>query len=95
MSNGFKSFLYSIGTDKYIHFTVCLILSILAFAIGNMFNIGNYAAIPAIVVPLVAGLCKEISDKKRGGTFDNGDIAADFLGMFVGLVLVSLILIGK
>ena len=94
MSNGLSNVLSLIGKDKYIHFTVCLIFTLFVFAVGGMCGLGIYSALPAMVLPVVAGILKECSDKKKGGEFSKADIAADFLGMFVGMVLIALLCVG-
>lgn len=91
----FIEFLYEVEKDKYIHFICSLLISLFVFAICNLLKLGVYSAVPAITVPLIVGLCKELIDKKKTGNFDKADLATDFLGMFTGLIIIALLLIGK
>lgn len=75
--------------DKFLHFIVCENL-VMALAIAGRFaGLGNWAYIPAILLTAGAALGKELHDRKTTG-FDNMDLVADFLGLFAGLVFVSL-----
>lgn len=82
--------LASIGKDKWMHFTACLVLTLVVFILGCACGLKPaIAAAPAIVIPIAAGVCKEFADKKKTGLFDHYDIVADFLGTFLGTVLIS------
>ena len=93
MFNKNSNLLFRIPQDKWIHFTVCLIMALFVYAICNICGLGVYGAIPAFVLPMFLGVVKEIVDRKSGGEFDHYDIVADFLGCFVGLVLIAIFLI--
>lgn len=82
-----------IGKDKYIHYIVCLLITLFAYAIGTACGLGNWVVAPAIVLALGAGFLKEKYDAKHGGTFDNYDIVADFFGVFTAVVLIAIMLI--
>lgn len=90
MFKGLKSIFSAIGKDKYIHFLVSLILVQSIYIIGSLCKLGIYSVIPAIVIALAVGILKEKHDSKGSGTFDNYDIVADFLGVFLGVVFISL-----
>ena len=89
----FIEFLYRVGTDKYIHYIACLLITLFVFAIGTACGLGNWVVAPAIVLALGAGFFKEKYDAKHGGIFDNYDIVADFFGMFTAVVLIAIMLI--
>lgn len=83
-------FLAHIGKDKYIHFAVCLVASLVLFLAGRLAGLIIIPPIAAILIPLALGVWKELRDSRSGGVFDRGDIAADFLGVFVGACLMAL-----
>jgi len=82
-----------IGVDKYMHYIACLLIALFTFAICNMCGLGAYSAIPALTLPMIIGVGKEIHDKRTTGVFENADIAADFFGVFTAAVLIALLLI--
>lgn len=84
--------LFAIGKDKWIHFTACLVLTLVVFILGCACGLKPaIAAVPAFVIPIAAGVCKELVDKKKTGLLDHYDIVADFLGTFLGVVLIALL----
>lgn len=85
--------LNAIGKDKWMHFTLSLILMQLIYAVLSAVGLGAYAIIPALVVTMAVGVIKEFKDKKETGLFDHHDIVADFLGCFIAIVIASLLLI--
>ena len=85
--------LASIGKDKWMHFTACLVLTLFVFILGCACGIKPaISAVPAFVIPIAAGVCKELVDKKKTGLLDHYDIVADFLGTFLGIVIISCLL---
>lgn len=82
----------SIGKDKYIHFGVCLVLTLVVYAVASVW-MGPAATAVAFAASIIVGICKEFYDKKKTGLFDPYDIVADFLGAFLGIVIIALILI--
>ena len=86
--------LTGIGKDKWIHFTVCLIITLLAGVITNwlcpdLSKAGVMSA--AWTVGFVAGLTKEIYDEIKSGSSDPYDWAADFIGSTLGAIIVLLL----
>lgn len=84
-------FILAAGKDKWMHFCVCLILTLGIFAIGYALNLGKMALVPAVVVTALIGVCKEIYDKKKTGLFEQGDILADMFGIMVGSIIALII----
>lgn len=93
MCKNLINFLSSIGKDKYIHYTACLLIALFLFAIGHALRLGNWFAGVAFIVALLAGFLKEKSDQKKTGYFEHNDFVADFLGAFTAIVLMAIILI--
>lgn len=92
MSN-FTNMWSAIGKDKYVHYTVCLLITLFLYAIGSACGMGSVAIAPAFVIALLVGFLKEKHDSKNGGRFDHYDIVADFLGSFTAVVIAALLLI--
>lgn len=83
-----------IGKDKWIHFTVCLIIALIAGIVTkwlcpDLSKAGVMCA--AWTVGFVAGLTKEICDEIKSGSSDAYDWAADFIGSTLGAVIVLLL----
>lgn len=91
MFKNLSNILASIGKDKWAHFAISLALILVIYAIGSIW-LGPVASAPAFVIALGVGFLKEYIDKKKGGTYDPYDIIADFIGCFLGLVIIALIL---
>lgn len=72
-----------IPQDKLLHFTFSLVLMrvLSVFAGDKLF----YRLLSALAVILI-GVLKELYDKKRGQQISKGDLFADALGVFVGLI---------
>lgn len=84
--NAITNALLSIGSDKYLHLLVCLILS---FCLTLIFGSWVYGAIIAL---FIAVCIKEVLiDLLIRQTFvDEWDIVADFLGVIIGVGLTIL-----
>ena len=93
MFKNISNLIDSIGKDKWIHYTACLLIALFLFAIGHALRLGNWFAGVAFIVALLAGFLKEKSDQKKTGYFDHLDVVADFLGAFTAIVLMAIILI--
>ena len=90
------AFFGSIGKDKWIHFTVCLIVSLLAGIVTKSLYPQLCAAEIACaswVVGYMVGLGKEIYDEIKYKGSEPYDWAADFLGSTSGTVIVLLFVI--
>ena len=86
----YRSFekLAAIGSDKYLHLLVGLIL---AFVLGRLFANVEAWAYPAITGVLLLMVAKEWVDYYiRKEQFDWKDVAAGLVGAFVGVTLCLL-----
>lgn len=80
--------LAAIGSDKYLHLLVGLIL---AFMLGKLFAHVEAWAYPAIVGVLLLMVAKECVDYYiRKEQFDWKDVVAGLVGAFVGVILCLL-----
>ena len=86
-------FIFAAGKDKWMHFSVCIILTLVVFAICFALGLGKMAIVPAIVVTALVGVGKEIYDKKKTGLFEQGDILADMFGIMIGCIIALIIVI--
>lgn len=78
----------AIGSDKYLHLLVGLIL---AFMLGKLFANVDAWAYPAIVGVLLLMVAKECVDYYiRKEQFDWKDVVAGLVGAFVGVILCLL-----
>jgi len=83
-----------IGKDKWIHFVVCLIVSLLAGIVTKSLYPNLCPAEIACVswvVGYMVGLCKEIYDEIKTKSSDPYDWAADFIGSTSGTIIVLLL----
>lgn len=88
--------LTGIGKDKWIHFTVCLIVSLLAGIVTKSLYPNLCPAEIACVswvVGYMVGLGKEIYDEIKTKSSDPYDWAADLIGATLGTVVVLLFVI--
>lgn len=85
--------LAAIGKDKWMHFAISMLLTLMLYAIGSACGLGAVAIAPAFFISMLVGFIKEKYDSKHGGIFDHYDIVADFLGCFISVVIASLLLI--
>lgn len=80
--------LATIGSDKYLHLLVGLIV---AFVLGKLFAHVEAWAYPAIVGVLFLMVAKECVDYYlRGEQFDWKDVAAGMVGAVVGVLMCLL-----
>lgn len=93
MFDKINNILSFIGKDKIVHFTVCLVLTLLLYAIGSACGLGVIAIAPAFFLTMGIGILKEVYDSKHNGKFDHYDIVSDFLGCFLAVVISALLLI--
>lgn len=88
--------LTDIGKDKWIHFTVCLIVSLLAGIVTKSLYPNLCPAEIACVswvVGYMVGLGKEIYDEIKTKSSGPYDWAADLIGATLGTVVVLLFVI--
>lgn len=81
-----------ISKDKLLHFTVCFVITLFVFAVPFAFGWGAMSCVPAFFVGMGAGALKEWYDKKHGGRFNAYDLAADFIGVWLAMVFIALVL---
>jgi len=78
--------------DKIWHMLVCMCITFVTFLFGMSFG---YAAL-GFGIAILAGFGKELYDKYVKKTkFDWGDIVADLIGSFGGIILATIVLICK
>ena len=88
-------FLEDLGKDKWMHFTVCLVASLLAGIAAKLLYHLPAAEIACVswVVGYIVGFGKEVYDEIKYKGSDPYDWAADFLGSTFGTVIVLLLVI--
>lgn len=90
------AFFGSIDKDKWMHFTICLIVSLLA-GIEAKFLFPELSAAEIAcaswIVGYIVGLGKEIYDEIKTKSSDPYDWAADLMGATLGTVVVLLFVI--
>ena len=80
--------LAGIGSDKYLHFLACQMISFLTAKIGGCFVSAGWAAITGLSVAVMVGWIKELRDSRQAGNmFSWGDICADLAGAIAGAVM--------
>lgn len=88
---GIIDYICSISADKYVHLLSCLLLT---FVVGQAVHLcSSYpldvcAGIGAIAA-MTVGFFKEWYDEFRGGEVDYKDLAADFIGSVLGLLVTA------
>lgn len=84
--NAIANALLSIGSDKYLHLTVCLII---AFGLTLAFGCWIYGAIATLFIAIC--IKEVLIDLIVRQTYvDEWDILADFLGVAIGVALAIL-----
>ncbi len=77
--------LASIGSDKYLHFLACQMISFLTAKIVVPYG---WALLVGFVTAVTVGLVKEFRDRREtGNMFSWGDIIADLAGAVVGVMM--------
>ena len=92
MFKNFQETLLRIPSDKWAHFTVSLILSLLLVALCAFFGLGTLSFAIGPAVTFIGGWAKELWDKKNG-VYDKIDIVYNFLGVFASFMVGALLLI--
>lgn len=78
-----------IGPDKYVHLLACLLLTFVVGQAVHLFSsypLDVCAGIGAIAA-MTVGFFKEWYDEFTGGELDYKDLAADFVGCLIGLLV--------
>lgn len=89
-----SNFLFRFGKDRYIHYSLSLVLTQLLTALMFIIGLGGWSIFIGPVLVLCLGFAKEFYDEKNGEGFEPYDVVWDFLGVFTGIVLMILILAG-
>lgn len=80
--------LASIGSDKYLHFLACQMISFLTAKIVGCLVPYGWALLVGFVTAVTVGLVKEFRDRREtGNMFSWGDVIADLAGAAVGVVI--------
>ena len=80
--------LVSFGCDRWVHLVVCLVVSWTAATLFNAIAVmvsqpteRVLAGLVGVAVGVVVAIAKEVYDKKTTNLFDEGDLAAGFVGI--------------
>lgn len=76
----------TIGKDKLLHAAAGAVIAIVAALIWR-FTVGNGWAFAGICSALLAGVGKELYDRRDYGVFDLEDVAATVIGGLICLLL--------
>ena len=80
--------LASIGSDKYLHFLACQMISFLTAKIVGCLVPYGWALLVGFVTAVTVGFVKELRDRRESGNmFSWGDVIADLAGAAVGVVI--------
>lgn len=80
--------LASIGSDKYLHFLACQMISFLTAKIVGCLVPYGWALLVGFVTAITVGLVKEFRDRREpGNMFSWGDVIADLAGAVVGAMM--------
>ena len=83
-----------ISKDKWLHFVFSLVGSMMLSALLGFTGLKGLAVVIGCGVVFLAGVCKELWDRKHGGTPEIGDMVADFFGVFVSMCMSCLTVAG-
>ncbi len=74
--------------DKICHFALCALIVLTVGKVVMLIGAGEAtAAAIGSVLALIAGVMKELRDKRTGGIFDWGDMLADVVGILYGVFI--------
>lgn len=78
--------------DKVLHFTLCLVVAIIAGVVAKLCGGGKYEVMAAgWFVGFFAGFGKELYDEAKYGGADEKDWAADLLGTTLGCIILLIL----
>ena len=87
-----KEWLYSLKSDKLLHFIVALVIAQAGAAVFGLF-MGRFVRIyMGWLLAVIVTLLKEIWDKRHDGVCSKADFAAGFLGALVGAAMLLIAL---
>lgn len=82
-----------IAKDKYLHFTCCMLIALIATAILGLMSNWYVGALAGLSTAMGTGVGKEYGDcKSPGNKWDWKDILADFIGAIVGALIGMLVI---
>ena len=80
--------------DKVLHFSLCMIVSIIAACIVKICKGDTWSIIAAaFFAGFVTGIGKEIYDEWKYGDSDSSDWAADAIGTVIGTILTEILIV--
>lgn len=80
--------------DKVLHFSLCMIVSIIAACIVKICKGDTWSIIAAaFFAGFVTGIGKEIYDEWKYGDSDSSDWAADAIGTIIGTILTAILIV--
>ena len=84
--------LCKIGSDKYLH---CIVSLLITFVAGQLLNVIFHFGLPlsaaiGAAISFDIGLLKEVWDKIHHRSFDEADVLADFIGCMIGLLVTAI-----
>ena len=80
--------------DKVLHFSLCLIISIIAACIVKICKGDTWSIIAAaFFAGFVTGIGKEIYDEWKHGDSDSSDWVSDAIGTVIGTILTAILII--
>lgn len=78
-----------LGSDKFTHIAMSFATTSFAFAAASaLADDAGDALVIAVPIGAVAGVGKEILDRRRGGVFSLKDLAADAIGVAVAWLML-------
>lgn len=82
-------YLCRISGDKWVHLLTCLLITFVVGQGVHLFSCYDMAICAAIggIAAMIIGCLKEVLDEFRGGEVDYKDLAADFIGCLIGLIV--------
>lgn len=86
--------LASIPVDKWMHTVVSMLITVFLYKLFALTGMPlMLTLIVSSVLTIGIGIAKEVWDKKNNGSPEARDIAADIIGVVVGILLVLWILL--
>lgn len=82
-------YLCRISGDKWVHLLTCLLITFVVGQGVHLFSCYDMAVCAAIggIAAMIIGCLKEAFDEFKGGEVDYKDLAADFIGCLIGLIV--------
>lgn len=87
------SSLVSLGADKYMHFSLGVVISVAIFGVASIFTAKFTASVIVVLSITAIGAIKELIDKFNDGAVERNDFYATVLGGVSPMLAVWLVLI--